>query len=118
VAVQLNVMANVPLPVSPRSDEPLMNNIDIDDDELEKIRYIAEVYICVNCSLKLDAFLDNMKTLRLLTGYKTPYSKEIDEYDMQTLSTRQTVDPVEKLLFRGYGPNSGKLWMQGRRGSW
>jgi hypothetical protein len=58
------------------------------------------------------------KTLRLSTGYKTLYSKETDEYDMQMRSTRRrTVDLMVKLLVNGYGRSSGKRWMRGRRGS-
>ena len=54
-------------------------------------------------------FTGATRTSRLSIGYKTPYSKETDEYDMQTRSTRYLiVDPMEKLLFVGYGRSSGK----------
>jgi hypothetical protein len=49
------------------------------------------------------------KTLRLSTGYKTPYLKEIDEYDMQKSMRCRTVDLVENLLFVGSG-HSSEMW--------
>jgi hypothetical protein len=57
------------------------------------------------------------KTSRLLTGYKTPYWKEIEDYDMQTRSThRLTVGLAEKSPLDGCGRSSGKLQTRARHG--
>ena len=93
---------------------PLGMNLNLDDDELEDIRYVSVILVVF---LVLPCFAGVTKISRQLTGYKTPYSKETDGYDMQTRSTHHRNEGLmEKLLVNGYGRSFGRWWMRVKRG--